>query len=236
MTVRDMHYDVKKKLNKIDSQQYRNLRIPEIDWSLNEATELFVKMIAEPRLRNHLGFETSQRTIDDIRSIVVNRDNSSPIAIANNLASLPEDYWHYLKGRVRMKKEGCPNVTTTLTVRQHDDEFEDDVYSGSSYEWKTVNAVFFQDGIKFYTDESFEVDELYLSYIRRFAYIHNAQDFGAGQYNLPGGTVLTGSQDCELPEQTHREIVDIAVLILSGELKDMNGYQLRLEKLKLNQF
>lgn len=236
MTVRDMHYDVKKKLNKIDSQQYRNLRIPEIDWSLNEAAELFVKMIAQPRLRNHLGFETSQRTIDDIRSIVVHRDEGLPILIVNNLASLPEDYWHYLKGRVNMTKDDCPSKVATLRVRQHDDEFEDDVYASSSYEWKTVNAVFFQDGIKFYTNESFEVNELYMSYIRRMAYIHNAQDFGAGQYNLPGGQILVGSQDCELPEQTHREIVDIAVLILSGELKDTNGYQLRMEKLKLNQF
>jgi len=236
MTVRDMHYDVKKKLNKIDSQQYRNLRVPEVDWSLNEAAELFVKMIAEPRLRNHLGFETSQRTIDDIRTIVVNRDGTSPIPVVNNIADIPEDYWHYLKGRVVMEKSNCNKVMGTMVVRQHDDTFEFDPFSKSSFEWKTVNAVFFQDGIKFYTDESFLVNELYLSYIRQMEYIHNAQDFGAGTYTLPGGDSLSGSQDCELPEQTHREIVDIAVLILTGELKDMNGYQLRMEKLKLNQF
>ena len=86
-----MHYDFKTKLNKIDSQQYRNLRIPEIDWKLNEAQELFVKMIAKPRLRNHLGFETSQRSVDDIRTIVV-KDYCS--VITNNTATLPTNYWH----------------------------------------------------------------------------------------------------------------------------------------------
>lgn len=237
MTIKDMHYDVKKKLNKIDSQQYRNLRIPEIDWSLNEAAELFVKMIAEPRLKNHLGFETSQRSIDDIRTIVVNPDiNGSPLPINNNVATLPDNYWHYLKGHVMMDKGNCTDVKGRVFIRQHDDEFEESPFDNSSFEWRTVNAVFFEDGVKFYNDSSFEVDEFFMSYIRRMEYMHNAEDFGAGQYNLPDGTPLVGSQDCELPEHTHREIVDIAVLIITGELENVNGYQLKAEKLKLNQF
>ena len=40
-----MQYDLKFKLNKIDSSQYKNLRIPEIDWVLNESIELFVKIL-----------------------------------------------------------------------------------------------------------------------------------------------------------------------------------------------
>ena len=74
MVVEDMHYDFKKKLNKGDSQQYKNLQIPEIDWTLNEAAELFVKLIAQPRYRSLLGLETSQRTIDDIRTIITTRN------------------------------------------------------------------------------------------------------------------------------------------------------------------
>ena len=61
MNAREMHYDFKQKLNKIDSQKYRNLLVPEIDWKLNEAQEVFVKIIAEPRLRSQLGFEINQR-------------------------------------------------------------------------------------------------------------------------------------------------------------------------------
>ena len=52
------------KILKIDSQKYRNLIVPEIDWKLNEAQEAFVKIIAEPRLKSQLGFEINQRTID----------------------------------------------------------------------------------------------------------------------------------------------------------------------------
>ena len=37
MNISEMHYDFKKKLNKVDSEQNRNLLVPEIDWALNEA-------------------------------------------------------------------------------------------------------------------------------------------------------------------------------------------------------
>ena len=40
MNIREMHYDFKKKFNKIDSQKNRNLLVPEIDWSLNEAVNI----------------------------------------------------------------------------------------------------------------------------------------------------------------------------------------------------
>ena len=63
MTISEMHYDFKKKLNKVDSEQNRNLLVPEIDWALNEAQELFIKMIVEPRQRSFIGFEKSQRTV-----------------------------------------------------------------------------------------------------------------------------------------------------------------------------
>ena len=66
MNIKEMQYDLKFKLNKIDSSQYKNLRIPEIDWVLNESIELFVKNIAQPRFSQILGFEINQRNIDDV--------------------------------------------------------------------------------------------------------------------------------------------------------------------------
>ena len=45
MTVQEMHYDFKMKLNKIDSEQYRNLRVPEIDWLLNEILQIYHRVI-----------------------------------------------------------------------------------------------------------------------------------------------------------------------------------------------
>ena len=230
MTVEEMHYDVKIKFNKVDTESNRNLKIPEIDWSLNEAAELFVKMIAEPRIKNGLGFETSQRSIDDIRTIVV---NSNCIPVTNNIATLPDNYWHFVGAEVIMEKGACDEVKGKFHVRQHDDEFELSPFDRSSFEWRIVNGVFFEDGVKFFTDGSFTLSEFCLSYIRKMAYIHYAVGFNATGYKLPSGTLLTGSENCELPEHTHREIVDLAVMILSGQVQSPD-YKLKAAKLNLN--
>jgi hypothetical protein len=226
-----MHYDFKTKLNKIDSQQYRNLRIPEIDWKLNEAQELFVKMVAKPRLSKSLGFETSQRSTDDIRTIVVN-DYCS--AVVNSIGTLPDNYWHFLSGKTLMDKGQCIGFPSTLKIRQHDDEFENSPFDCSSFEWREVNAVFYESGLKLYNDGTFINKTLCISYIKKLNYIHNAEDFRSGTYKLPSGTVLTGSEDCVLPEHTHREIVDIAVLLATGEMQ-LPDFQAKQAKVNLNQ-
>lgn len=231
MTIKEMHYDFKKKLNKIDSQQYKNLLVPEIDWVLNEAQELFVKMVAKPRMRSYLGFEINQRTIDDIRTLVV---NNQCLDVSNDTVTLPDDYWHYVRAEVEMSKGNCTGIKAKFHVRQHDDEFENSPFDKSSFEWRTVNGVFFENGIKLYTDGSFSNDRFCISYIKRPRYIHNAEDFRNGTYNLPSGTVLTGTVDSELPDHTHREIVDIAVLIATGEIQAPD-YQTKQAKLNFNQ-
>ena len=237
MDIREMQYDINFKLNKIDSQQYRNLRIPEKDWVLNEACEIFIKSIAEPRTSNYLGFETSQRTIDDIRTIVINDHSAIPTKIDDKTYSvaLPANYMFFISASVVITRNNCSDRIARAIVRQHDDRFESSPFDDSSFEWKEVNIRFYDNGIKIFTDGTFTVKEIKLNYIRKHAYMHNAQDFlPTGKYALPSGEVLTGRQSCELPIQTHREIVDIAVLILANNL-ELPSYQLKQAKINLNQ-
>lgn len=225
MNVKEMHYDFKKKLNKIDSQQYRNLLIPEIDWVLNEAQNIFIRQIAEPRQYSYMGFEKSQRNIDEIRVLVTTQS----LTVNDNIISLPDDYMYYVKGRVIMNREKCGDREGVLYIKQHDDEFENSPFDKSSYEWFTVNGVFNNNGILLYDDSTFKNKLVNLTYIRKPKYIHNAEDFNQHQYELPGHKILTGHQDCELPENTHRQIVDLAVKISSGELQ-LQNYQIHSNK------
>lgn len=241
MDIRGMHYDFKQKLNKIDSQQYINLRVPEIDWKLNEAVELFIKSIAQPRVSNYLGFEVSQRSIDDIKTIVIENYEITPTptqGVSPNtevIIELPENYMFFVSARALIKKEPCGERIAVVRPMRHNETFEESPFDSSSYEWRTVNIRFFEGGLKAFTDGTFTIEKLYLNYIRKPKYIHNAQDFLPSQaYKLPNGTLLSGTQDCELPEHTHREIVDIAVLITTGDLQ-IPDYQIKQAKLNLNQ-
>jgi len=225
-----MHYDFKKKLNKIDSQQYKNLLVPEIDWVLNEAQELFVKMVAKPRRKSYLGFEMNQRSIDDIRTLVINNEC---LDVVDNIVTLPANYWHFVRAEIETSKGNCTGIKARFHVRQHDDEFENSPFDKSSFEWRIVNGVFFEGGIRLYDDGTFTNNSFCISYIKRPQYIHNAESFRNGTYNLPSGEILNGTVDCELPLQTHREIVDIAVLIATGQIQAPD-YQIKQTKLGMN--
>lgn len=225
MNAREMHYDFKQKLNKIDSQKNRNLYVPEIDWKLNEAQEVFVKIIAQPRLRSQLGFEINQRTIDDIRSIVINQTPQqanciTPVVFDDSsfTALLPNEYWFYISGKAYAVKGDCPERRISLREIQHDDEAELSPFDRSSFEWKISNIRFTDKGIRIFTDGTYTINKVCVDYIKKPRRIHNAQDYQGGTYTTLDGATLTGTQSCELPEMVHREIVDLAVLITAGDL------------------
>lgn len=236
MTIEEMHYDFKMKANKVDSQKNRNFLVPEIDWLLNEAQEIFIKNIAEPRHPNSpLGFETSQRTIDDIRPLVVSAD----ITVTANMATLPTNYMFFVRGRASMQKIVGTVICERegiVFIRQHDDLFEESMFDKSSFDWRVVNALFVAQGLKIFATD-FTVNKLSISYIKKPAYINNAQNFVGGQYRLPDGvTTLSVNQNCELPAHTHRDIVDIAVLLASG-LTQNPDYSIKKDKVNnTNQF
>lgn len=231
MTVREMHYDFKKKFNKIDSQKNKNLLVPEIDWLLNEAAELFVKRVAQPKVNNGLGFETTPRIVEDIKSIVV---GGTWTVVTNNVITLPANYLYFVRCRLKLSKNNCKNKEAVLYVREHSDLFEESEFYNSSFEWREINGFYESQGIQCFTDGTFIIEEAKLSYIRKMTYMHNAQDFGAGSYNHPSGVTLTGAVNCDLPEHTHREIVDIAVMLAASEVQT-SDLQVKSSKLGFNQ-
>lgn len=239
MTVQAMHYDFKQKLNKIDSQKNRDLLVPEIDWKLNEAQEVLVKLIAQPRLRKELGFEINQRSIDDIRTIVVNQTLPNAIVPTtydenSYIANLPTDYWFYIKSIIYCKKDNCEETKMKRVVlNQHDDEHEERFFSISSFEWREINIRFNKDGLRIFTDGTFQPTKILYEYLKQPRLIHNAADWEGGSYNTLDGVTLTGRQDCELPIGMHKEIVDMAVKIAAGDLS-LPDYMVKKDKLASN--
>ena len=245
MTVQDMHYDFKMKLNKLDSQQLRNFLIPEIDWLLNEAQELFVKWVAEPRIPNGLGLETNQRNTDDIRMLMkVQREKIMDAEDDKGewVVGLPDDYWHHVSGELSLASTQCGSIDCSVRIRQHDDETKVSPFDRSSILWREVNGRFLGKELRLekpedYSKKDFKDDDnrMVWIYLRKPRWISFAKGFanGAG-YLMPGGVLVSSNQDCELPDSTHREIVDIAVMLASGQMQS-KGIQFNLAKLNMNQ-
>lgn len=241
MDVRGMHYDFKRKLNRLDSQKNRNLLIPEIDWILTEAQEVFIKAIAVPRYRQGLGFEINQRSIDDIKTIVKKQffeNNECIVAVRIDdftyKVALPTDYSYKTSARVIATKSTCTNIILKARSVQDDDLTQETSFSKPSFEWRETNIMFSSDGILIKSDGSFVPTHLCLNYIKKAPRIHNAQDTATHQYYLPDKTtLLTGSQNCVLPAHTHSEIVDIAVLLATTDM--LSDFQIKQFKTTLTE-
>lgn len=229
----DMHYDFKQKLNKVDSQKFADLEIPEVDWKLNDAMDLLIRMIAFPRNFRGVSFEFNQRSIDDLSKIIVKRFQITPEKLDDGKRyrmPLPSNYRHHLASFASCKKGNCSSTIRT-TIVQHDDRHEDNSNYKSSFEWETINIDFSSLGILGYTDGTFDIENFYLDFLRTPSYMHAAGAYGDGTYNMPDGvTQLEGYQNCELPA-LEREIVDLAVLITTGDL--IADYQVKQNKLQM---
>jgi len=237
MNIKEMHYDLKSKLNKLDSKQYRNLKVPEIDWKLNEAIELFVKIVAEPKYAKRLGFEISQRVIDDVRTIVVNSEALTEVEKDADTAifALPDTYFDYVStGKLMMKSGTCSVKADKVMVRQHDDDFQSSPFDRSNFLWREVNIRFFDKGIKVFTSGEFTVESFKLDFIKQPVSVNNSESYIGGQYKTLAGVLLDANVDCDLPSSVHREVVDLAVAIISGDLQ-IPDYQIKKDKLSMNQ-
>ena len=236
MTIKEMQYDLKLKLNKIDSSQYENLLIPEMDWKINEAILITVKNIAQPRFSQIKGFEINQRNIDDIRTLVIDNEQLTPISLEDNTyyIELPSNYMFYVSSKVDIKKNKCLKSKIRCTVRQHGDLFQQSPFDQSSFEWEDINITFYENGIKVYTDGTFEITKLYLDYVRIPNKVHNAEDYSPSGYEDLNGNLLTGFSNCDLPDHMHNEIIDLTVLLITGDL--IPNYQIKKEKLNINNF
>ena len=232
MQVEDMIYEFKAQLNALDSNKYRGLQIPEIDWALNRAQALLVTSISNPRMFVGTAFDLTQRSIDDLRTIVKEIEITPTVDGDNYIVSLPSDYLHYILSYSDCLKGVCSRRIRNYKV-QANNLHEESPFSQSSFEWEEINSRLVKDGLKLYTDGSFSIYNVVFEYIGKPAYIHDAKDFEDGTYVLPSGVTLTGKQDCELPESIHRTLVTLAVLLTTGDINPQE-YDIKLQNFRLN--
>lgn len=234
-----MHYEFQLRLNKLDSRRYKGLLVPEIDRKLNEAQEVFINTIVEPRHSiDGLGFEANRRNKEDIKTLVVNPKKEDFISASvwddiSYLIPLPEESMYLINAIILAEKGDCKDIELYDSVEvKHDAVISRSGLEGSSFEWRKCNYRIIKEGVRLFTDGTFKITKVGTEYIRWPKVIHNAEDWIGGTYQGLDGVTYTGTQDCELSKTAHSTIVDLAVLITAGDI-DLSGYNLRLNKFKI---
>ena len=230
MNITEMHLAVQQGVDKINSFQADTLLSEEIDLELNKAINKFVNLKYGKNNLYGKGFEESQKRVDDLR-VLIKDIELSPIdyqdTTVNNIfvyrtPRLPKDYRFLLKGlAVVNHKSTCkPLNNKQQTIAGHlvktDKDViqkkasvkfvqQDDILSILSDPFNTTTKekpliTIEDESIVIHTNDIFIIDSVKLTYIKN-----------------PTEVSLSLGDDCELAEQTHQEIIDMAInSILEG--------------------
>ena len=211
MTIQEMHIAFKLKFDKLDLLEYPNIEPEAIDFLLNQSQLRLLKTKYQPNNNYKVGFEGSQKRIDDLRTLVksASQDSLTSYLMDDDTnvriyeATLPTDYFYMVKLRVKVEKAGVGTAIKSPRQVQHDDisVFISDPFDGPKY--RNPLAMFAGTKVQIVTDGTFQVTKVFFDYLKKPLDL----SIDATGVNTPTGYTNVS----EFPEQVHQEIVDYAV-------------------------
>lgn len=221
--VQELIYEFKLSLNKMDRQDNVLVPLEDILVYLNQSQLSWIKTkIGENNIYKD-GYEATRKRIDDLQILKVNNHSLQLTKTTDVLykgykadLKLIPDYMLFVMAHAGATKQGCQAGLTIDLIRQNDlSNMYFDANFGPSYEWRTTLATIGEDNIIVYTDETFELQNLYLTYLRYPKPIDSE-----GYIKLDGQDSI--SRDCELPYYAKQDIVDLAVKFAAQATDNQN--------------
>lgn len=212
ISVEELVYEFKLALNKVTRQDNVDVPIEDIIIYLNKAQMSWIKTKINPNNVYRSGFEAIRKRIDDVQILKVGDIELKPVKTNDLLRkgyscslSDAKDYMFYISSYSVANKNKCEVILTNDLVKSGDLTTKYlDVNHSPSFEWRTTLATLGDDSLTVYTDGSFQIDKVFINYLRY------PQKIDIQGYTKFDGTLSTDS-DCELPEYAKDGIVDLAV-------------------------
>lgn len=219
-------YELDMKLNNLSSNKHQEIETPNKIIALNQAQIQYVKKRHGKNNIYQNSFDTGIKRYEDLEFLVVPHKEFdlieadfakeySPYYV--NLDKDIDDYFLYVDSYSLAKKGSCDNHPVVNRVIKHSDlpVFYKNTQYKPSFEYQEALATISDKKFIVYTDNTFSLNKLYLSYIRYpvkvdfQGYIHFN---GQVSYNV----------DSEFPLSAKDEILNLAVLELSLDTTNQN--------------
>ena len=211
ISVQELIYEFKLNMNKVNRQDNVDIPVEDIVVYLNKAQLSWIKTKVNQNNVYKAGFDSIRKRIDDLQ--VLKRANVKLTTKKTNdllhigyecpLSDAP-NYMFYLSSYVTAKKGKCVTTLQTDLIRNGEltTKYLNTSY-GPSFEWRYTLVTLGNDNLAAYTDGTFEIDDVYLTYLRY-----------PQQIDIKGYTKFDGTdsinQDSELPEYAKSDLVDLA--------------------------
>lgn len=216
-------YVLDMKLNKKASLEHQSIPQEDKLIALNEAQISLMKQKIDINNIYGLGIDSFKKRYQDLQNLIVQfeslpttPDSSDYPAFQADLTTTTEPYFLPLDAYVLCSKGNCKNHLVTISKPIKHGDLTTLMYNNHyspSFEWQETFSVISGDKYIVYTDGTFNVDSLHLTYIRY-----------PKRIDVAGYTYFDGSpsvnQDCELPSYLEDELIRLALIELGMDTEN----------------
>lgn len=215
MTSKKAQLRVKNGLNKLDSQDYPNIKAWKIEEAVNTAALRFCRRRAETK-------ENTIKAVDDLqvllKSAKLSGSNRDTFFISHKL---PTDYIGHSRVTPICNKGNCIGIKIVSEPIENSnvDELLQDFSSQPSFDFEQTFHVLSGNKVKVYHNGDFEVKEIELDYYKTPQYI-----------TFPSTPQIDGGIGKDMTWEFKDDICDLiieeAIAILSGDTENVNRYNI----------
>ena len=243
MVIEEMHFEFRRKIDKISSNFKKTWSDAEVDNALNNAITEFKEIVysGNNAKRYKLGFEVTQQRIDMLAPLVQGFPKEPLLAGTKtgdiyefNFDLLSKPYDHFIGADAEIT--GC-NFTISIKEEQTGDlrSVLKDSNRKPSLRWRRApghikSNTAGNSSLFVYTDGLFDIIGLRIDYLRKPVEVCLGTYFPIPTQLDPNPGILKARVNCDIPQTYHTVIVDIAVQEFTRSLEDINRLQLRKDR------
>jgi hypothetical protein len=248
-----LHEQVRVQLNAIDTNRYTALDAPNLDMFLNKAKD-YLQINYKKLAEQSKEFEDILKEREETEERLVKNTVQTSTLFTSFI--LPNEYLMYLdilpvaKKKVRkvlpvLDKSKDDNKTgediectsfllnNTFTRKNSMESIYLDTTTQPSWEWRRGSFNFDKNGLNYYHNNEYEVDQIFLSYIKRIPDVANVEDTMNGGYINDSQEAVAKNKNLVIDNLTFfRKMVDIAVFYIRVAKEE--NYSKSIEEIMFN--
>ena len=212
MLIKDVHLAIKQKLNKLSTNYGQEVTALAINSAINQAQYHWLDI----RLKQEELNDTIQRELQHLIQTkpldfkIVSKDLFYEYSV-----ELPEDYYHY--SNLKVKISDCIHLYSFLVENSNINSYLSNDSTRPDNDWEQSLITFKDNKLYLYTESA--IESATLDYYKKPAKV----DLKTQYKHLDGSP--TQDVDLEFEDSSAYEIIDLATLLLAGNINDPNRIQ-----------
>jgi len=235
ISTNELIYEFELKLNSLSREKNQNFFIENTLMYLNNAQTSWIKSKLNPNNIFKVGYEGIRKRIDDLQVLKVN-DKKLKVSKNTNKRFIGysgdielDDYMFYVSSYALATSKTCSSTLGVNLIKEGELEtmYFNENYK-PSFKWRDTIATIGDNKLYVYTDGTFTIDDIRLTYLRKPKLIDSE-----GYIKFDGTDSI--NQDCELPDYAKNDIVDIAVKYAAQSTDNVFQVQMAKEREQNNE-